>query len=319
MNVVGSAATVDLTSPHLAELCEVIRTAHIRRQQADALVTDWTAEERVATDLVANLRDELIALKERSTALSASPLSFFYKRKIRRTDQKYQETSVHAREAMGRLAAARDGLANAESYREQIWVDGSFPLSGPVQSAWDAVIETFVNLSNSDRIWDVTAQRNKRAGAERSAATMVVDRKQTKLSLASLPFFVPQFTALRWHNANGDDIYIYPGLLLVARDASTFAVLDLKTVKVSFAMTRFAETEQPPRDSVQRGSTWQFANKDGSRDARYRENQEIPYMVYAELGFKSPTGLNEEFMISNVDAAATFSDALLEFEKLLSR
>jgi len=108
-------------------------------------------------------------------------------------------------------------------------------------------------------------------------------------------------------------------LLLVARDVTDFAVIDLRSVKIEFDASKFDERGPPPSDSARVGSAWEYSNKDGTRDLRYRDNREFPLMLYGQFRFRSDTGLNEHFMISNIDACASFSDALLKFEQLLTR
>ena len=147
----------------------------------------------------------------------------------------------------------------------------------------------------------------------------MLDRKVTDLTISSLEFFAPEFDGLRWHNANGDDLYLYPGLLLVARDVTNFAVIDLKSAKIEFDAVKFDEREAPPSDSKCVGSSWEYSNKDGTRDLRFRDNREFPLMLYGQFRFRSNTGLNEHFMLSNLEACAAFSDALLKFEQLLAQ
>jgi hypothetical protein len=319
MDTIGSAATEQLSSPHLVELRDLIATAHARRSEAEALVTQCQNNAGAKTQAVEALKVEVSSLQTKLHKWQNSWLRFLYRRKIRKADKKSHDLAERATAVLEELATAREALLEAENARDESWLDGSFQLNGPASAAWSTMVEAFQHLSKSARIWDLTAERHKRAGEERSSATIVLERKSTQLSLASLPFFAPDFTALRWHNANGDDLYLYPGLLLVVHDVTDFAVLDLKSVKISFDLTRFIEHEEPPADSERVDSAWQYSNRDGTRDLRYRDNQEFPVMLYGEFRFKSSTGLDECFMLSNINAASDFSDAMLEFEKLLGR
>jgi hypothetical protein len=54
-----------------------------------------------------------------------------------------------------------------------------------------------------------------------------------------------------------------------------------------------------PADSPVVGHTWWKANKDGSPDRRFKGNFRIPIVQYGMLTLKSPTGLNEAYLISN--------------------
>ena len=319
MQTIGSAATAQLSSPHLVDLRDLIATAHARRSEAEVMVAQCQKEADAKTQAVATISAEVTTLQANLHRWQKSRFRLLHRRKIRKADRRSRELAGKVDIAIDNLFAARAALQEAENARDESWLDGSFPLDGPASAAWTDVVQAFQRLSQSVKIWDLTAERHKRAGEERSSATTVLERKPTQLSIASLPFFAPDFSALRWHNANGDDLYLYPGLLLVVHDANNFAVIDLKAVKISYELTKFDERDTLPADSRRVGSSWQYSNKDGTRDLRYRDNQEFPVMLYAEFRFKAVTGLDECFMFSNVDAASEFSNAMLEFEHLLSR
>lgn len=319
MDTIGSAATSELTSPHLIELQNLIAEATARHIEAERLVAHYERQTSDKTRAVEKCRDEINAVQQNLHKWRKSPLRFFYGSKIRKAQSRTTELSQQAASVISDLNAARSSLQDAENARDESWLDGSFPLDGPASSAWRAVEQAFFTLSNSEKIWDLTAERHKRAGEERSSATRLLDRKTTNLTISNLEFFAPEFDGLRWHNANGDDLYLYPGLLLVARDVTDFAVIDLKSVKFEFDATKFDERETPPSDSKRVGSTWEYANKDGTRDLRYRDNREFPLMLYGQIRFRSDTGLNEHFMFSNLEACAGFSDALSAFEELMAR
>ena len=73
--------------------------------------------------------------------------------------------------------------------------------------------------------------------------------------------------------------------------------------------SRFHEEGPVPSDAEQGGTTWAKANKDGSPDKRFRDNYSIPVMRYATLTLRSSSGLNEEYMLSNVQSASDFETA----------
>lgn len=319
MTTLGSSATRDLTSPHLMDLRNLIAEATARHAEAERLVAHYQRETSDKTRAAENCRDEITETQQKLRKWRSSFFRSLYRRRIRKAEFRTIELSQLAATIISDLNAARASLQNAEDARDESWLDGSFPLDGPASAAWRAVEQSFFALSNSEKIWDLTAERHKRAGEERSSATRILERQTTKLTISNLEFFAPEFDGLRWHNANGDDLYLYPGLLLVARDVADFAVIDLRSVKLDFDATKFDEREPPPSDSKRVGATWEYANKDGTRDLRYRDNREFPLMLYGQFRFRSDTGLNEHFMISNIDSCARFSDALLKFEQLLAR
>ncbi len=108
-------------------------------------------------------------------------------------------------------------------------------------------------------------------------------------------------------NANGGDIYLFPLFVVYFAGEQNFALLEYKDVQFISVATRFHEEEGVPADSRVVGRTWAKTNKDGSPDRRFKENYEIPVAEYGKLVFKSSTGLNEEYMVSNLASCQAFS------------
>jgi hypothetical protein len=92
---------------------------------------------------------------------------------------------------------------------------------------------------------------------------------------------------------------------------------DLNEVQCNFQPRRYAEWEKAPSDSKQVGIAWRYSNRDGSPDRRYSDNPQTPVLFYAEVAWKSTSGLSEEYLFSNAQAAATFVDALTDFRTAL--
>ena len=154
-------------------------------------------------------------------------------------------------------------------------------------------------------------------GDERSIATKVIDRKPIQLSISELPIIQTKYEALRWHNSNGGDLFIYPGFLIVFQDERDFAILDFNEVQCNFQPRRYEEWEKAPSDTKQVGVAWRYSNRDGSPDRRYSDNPQAPVFLYAEVAWKSTLGLSEEYLFSNAQAAATFVDTFTDFRNAL--
>jgi len=211
MTTLGSSATSDLTSPHLMDLRNLIAEANSRHRQAEGMVARFQREVSDNTKAVENCRNEITQTQSNLRKWRASPFRFLFGRRIRKAESRSTELSQTASAVISDLNTARLSLKEAEDARDESWLEGTFPLDGPASSAWRAVEQAFFTLSNSEKIWDLTAERHKRAGEERSSATRMLDREATKLTISNLEFFAPEFDCLRWHNANGDDLYLYPG------------------------------------------------------------------------------------------------------------
>jgi DNA-directed RNA polymerase subunit RPC12/RpoP len=107
-------------------------------------------------------------------------------------------------------------------------------------------------------------------------------------------------------NANGGDIFLYPGFILYRASRTAFSVIAFHDVKLMAAAVKFHEEDGVPSDSKVIGQTWAKTNKDGSRDKRFADNYQIPIALYGELTLRSETGLWEEFQFSNPERLERF-------------
>lgn len=110
-------------------------------------------------------------------------------------------------------------------------------------------------------------------------------------------------------NANGGDIFLYPGFVLYLVSTENFALLEYKEVDLRCSTANFIEEEAVPGDTQVVGHTWAKANKDGSPDRRFKGNYQIPIAQYGKLKIFSTTGMEEEYMISNAGKTEAFAKA----------
>ena len=66
----------------------------------------------------------------------------------------------------------------------------------------------------------------------------------------------------------------------------------------------------PPTDAQCVGTTWQYANKSGGPDRRFKNNRQLPIMLYGRLTLTTPQGLLMVWDFSRPDVAASLADAL---------
>jgi hypothetical protein len=123
-------------------------------------------------------------------------------------------------------------------------------------------------------------------------------------------------------NANGGDLFLYPGFILYRSAREAFSVIEFHDVNGRCDLVRFQEEEAVPSDARVIGQTWVKANKDGGADRRFANNHQIPIAAYASLTLKSQTGLWEEYQFSNperlVQFLKTFNAFVSSFPKSIS-
>ena len=181
-----------------------------------------------------------------------------------------------------------------------------------ISHAFHRMRDEFSVLAKAARIWDTVGLRTTNQVIERTAATRVISRELASFCLDKCEVIDSEWDVPHMANANGGDIFLYPGFVLYFVSTETFALLEYKEIYLDFSPSRFFEEEAVPHDSRVVGQTWSKINKDGTPDRRFKGNYQIPIMEYGRLVLSSPTGLNEEYMISNSEQTEAFSKSWKE-------
>ncbi len=219
-----------------------------------------------------------------------------------------------------RQAAVEAKAAALKDLRERLdgsFIDAEFALDDATRAAFDQLAEAFTAAAGCARIWDITSTMANDRYRTRSSADTTVDRRPVRFAVIDQDEVLQTAAkSLRLQNANGADLNIYPGFLLMERGAN-LALIDLREVTVEFLPFKFIERDGVPSDAAVVGQTWAKCNKDGSPDRRFRDNYQIPVAQYATVHLGSPRGLNEEYMLSNVDKAQRFARGLSDYQAAL--
>lgn len=196
-------------------------------------------------------------------------------------------------------------------------VEIEIELAGNLEAAFGALYHAYSQVQQSDRIWDITTSQKIDRVALRTTADHVVDRKPVEFGKSNLDIVSCDYEALHLQNANGADLYIYP-LFIVMRDEREIALIDLRDVELHYSQSGFVEEETVPEDAEIVSHTWAKANKDGSRDKRYKDNYQIPVVRYGQIHLDTKQGLNEVYMVSNADALLEFVSIFDDYKGVLA-
>jgi hypothetical protein len=213
----------------------------------------------------------------------------------------------------GELSTLRDNLAASR-------ISISFDMETAVAEPHVRMLDSFDRLAMSQGSWALTMSQQIDRVRARSMSNGVVDRRPARLTRRSDPLVDTADCPLSLPVQNGaSTAYFYPGFMLVVNAArSDFAVIDLKELEVSFTDVRFTESGGTPGDAQQVGKVWAKSNKNGTRDRRFKDNRELPVMLYGELNLKAPGGLLETFMFSRYADCQAFVRAIQDLKRILT-
>lgn len=289
MREIGSAAVESLTSTGLLKF--------------RAMIVDAGRQRREIEDDLGEARAEHGTRKGELGRKKKSLFRFLFKTRI-----------AELEDTVPKLTAEVERL---EAWLEATHIEVQFDADDTAQRAYGSLIRAYEALRTCAVVWDVTSDRDTNRIAERTTASRVVERRRVSLDYSKSELIRFGGRAMRFANANGEDILIYPGVILMRRVDGAFALLDLREVGVQSEVTRFIEDEQVPSDAEVVGHTWAKANKDGSPDRRFNGNYQIPVCLYGRIKLTSSTGLTEEYQFSNVGAALAFGQAFEDYKSAL--
>jgi Protein of unknown function (DUF4236) len=287
---IRSAPVSTLTSVGLDELKKLINEAALRRVELTATVS---ADARVLQKAERRLRHARWFIVRLFTIKALPRLA---------------ERVVAAE---GTLTDTRQKLAGCS-------VEIEFAFDQTTLNTFAALVRGFQSMAGCQRIWDITASIATNRFIERTTAQHRITRKPVRLDISRSEIIDTNYKALYFTNANGNDIYIYPGFVMMQSPSKDFALIDVRELQVKFSLSNFIEEEGVPTDAEVIGQTWQKANKDGSRDRRFAGNYQIPVVKYAEIELRSSTGLYEVYQFSSYPRALSFAQALTEYQKAVA-
>ncbi len=163
-------------------------------------------------------------------------------------------------------------------------------------------------LSNNKCIWQInTIQANSSIKTNAGAGQSV--RRKTVKFLKRKPYFLKTDATCYYVKLAHDQIYILPDRLIV-KGKKGWGTVDYSELHMDVGDVTFIESGAVPRDAQIIGHTWQFVNKNGSPDKRFKNNKQLPKCHYGELRFTSNAGLDVILYISNIDNTRQFTETV---------
>lgn len=217
------------------------------------------------------------------------------------------------------LKAQGEALKQTKEQIEASFVSLEVDFDSDSKYKYEELVTTFIELTKSRKIWDVTSAHYEDRRITRSSASTVVKRNTVHFGIKSIPELKSDVQALFLQNANGADLYIYPNFIVMYSKNKDFAVIGLDEINLQQSYVRFTETQGVPADTKIIDQTWAKVNKNGTRDKRFKGNYQIPVVRYGEIKLRTTTGVHEEYQFSNYEATAAFGQAFGAYQQSIKQ
>jgi hypothetical protein len=282
MEEIRSTSTELLTSQSLQALKQVIQTTYEEREDI--------------------FRQHQFAMQESVDAghkYTAWESGFLFKRLLKKSFQK--------RKYDAEMTSAR--VQELEEQLRLTTIAAQIEMSKEQAEPFFHMRDEFAGLCECAAIWDKKSRRSVDQIRERTIANEGIERQRVTFDLGACDLITWEQRVPHLQNANGGDLFVYPGFILYRAAKHAFSVIDFHEVTVTAKIVNFVEIENVPSDSQVVSQTWAKANKDGSQDRRFANNYQIPVVRYIELTLKSTSGLWEAFQFSDPARLERFAKA----------
>lgn len=160
-------------------------------------------------------------------------------------------------------------------------------------------INLFAKIALSDKCWRII-QSNKVIDKKYAAgASNSVKRILCKTFQKAVFPFKSSIEAVSFKSGNETLIFLPDKLFII--QGNKIGALDYSDISKSICNTRFIEDGIVPKDTQIVDYTWQYVNKSGGPDKRFKDNRKLPICQYGEIKLKSVLGLNTIIMFSNAE------------------
>lgn len=171
-------------------------------------------------------------------------------------------------------------------------------------------IDAWQLLAEGDKEWQVlteqfSSNRKVNAGAGRS-----LKRVACKIVRGHPHYIKTNVETIQIVLHNKESLIILPDKVFFVRKRKV-GMIDYTDFRISVSSVRFVEREPIPKDAQVVGQTWQYVNKNGTPDLRFKNNKQISVCLYGQVFLRSSSGLNVELQISNVQNTLDFAELIV--------
>src|SRR5436189_1160281 len=168
-----------------------------------------------------------------------------------------------------------------------------FHLEEPLLAAFQSMFEKFELLRDAQRISHIDATEFYSDKKYHAGVLQGIKRSRITPRFEPPPF-VKTNIAVPALPAGPRTLYFFPDRILIYGRSNVDAVA-YSELEIRVEQTRFVESDGAVGDSEVVAETWQYVNKKGGPDRRFRNNPQFPIVLYDELQLRSSSGLNEVY------------------------
>lgn len=186
-----------------------------------------------------------------------------------------------------------------------------------MENAYAQLHSAATQLSGCASAWHIEASGKVRDRKYHAGASDLVRRKNTFIRKSEPPYVKTNIETIAI-GVGRQTLHFFPDRVLVY-DENGVGAVGYKDLRINIGQTRFIESGSVPKDAQVVDKTWEYVNKSGGPDRRFKNNKALPVCRYEEIVLSSGTGLNELVQVSRCGFGNAFSDAIAQLGNVMPK
>ncbi len=178
-------------------------------------------------------------------------------------------------------------------------IDLDYTIEDDQKSIIKERMQPFSKMMNSNKVWRIMQTSKVIDKKYTSGASNTVKRTPCKVNSSTIFPYKANVDIISLIGG-GETLLFLPDKVFITK-GSNIGILSYSDFSIKNSTTRFIESEKVPSDAAIVGQTWQYANKSGGPDKRFKNNRQLPICLYGEIALQSDKGLNTVVMHSKTD------------------
>jgi len=190
-----------------------------------------------------------------------------------------------------------------------------YDLDAGTEHAYQVLHDVAEKMAGSRGLWHIEAEGAVRDRKYHAGASTLMRRKPTFINKQA-PGYLKTNVATFALGVGRQTLHFFPDRILVY-DRSGVGAVAYRDLRLNVHPTRFIENGGAPSDATVVGQTWQYVNKNGGPDRRFKNNHQLPVCLYDEMALTSASGLNELVQFSRAGVAGAFAPTIAALARAL--
>lgn len=187
-------------------------------------------------------------------------------------------------------------------------IDLQYIIEDGLEDEYKKKLGIWLSLNNCDSMWQIVQEASVSNTKVNAGASRNINRKLFKFTKKT-PFYISTNIEIIQVILKKEKLIFLPDKILIIRGSKVGAI-NYDSIFIDIYNVRFIESERVPKDAKIIDYTWQFVNKNGTLDRRFKNNRQLPICLYSDIRITSPEGLNVEIQCFNLEIAKKFEEVI---------